>query len=248
MHILTLLSDYVRLSTTVATNALLERTGQAHALLITAGFRDLLLIGNQSRPKIFDLNIRRPPPLYDSDSVVEVEERVTLEGFTSDPKWEEREVRWGEEGEVERAYGEGVYGRMGGRVVRGDSGEGVRILKEPGKFAFCFSSYRSILTNSALCRRRSRQILPPHTPRKRFYLPRHRLRPFVHLPSSRAVGQEVGAGGRVRAYQLQRGDYEDDQGELLTESFSFYAIACSLAFSGGVRPFHEVYQRPQTRT
>ena len=56
-------ADYIRLSTTVATNALLERKGQKHALLITKGFRDLLLIGNQSRPKIFDLNIRRPPPL-----------------------------------------------------------------------------------------------------------------------------------------------------------------------------------------
>ena len=128
--------DYIRLSTTVATNALLERTGQPHALLITAGFRDLLLIGNQSRPKIFDLNIRRPPPLYDGDNVVEVEERVTLEGFTSDPKGEEREreVQWGENGEVKKAYGEGVYERLGGRLVKGDSGEAVRILKEPGKY------------------------------------------------------------------------------------------------------------------
>lgn len=45
------LADYIRLSTTVATNALLERKGEKHALLITKGFKDLLLIGNQSRPK-----------------------------------------------------------------------------------------------------------------------------------------------------------------------------------------------------
>lgn len=69
-------TDYIRLSTTVATNALLERKGQKHALLITQGFKDLLLIGNQSRPKIFDLNIRRPSPLY--STVVEIDERVTL--------------------------------------------------------------------------------------------------------------------------------------------------------------------------
>ncbi|THU83215.1 hypothetical protein K435DRAFT_807676 [Dendrothele bispora CBS 962.96] len=59
------LKNYIQLSTTVATNALLERNGHGHTLLITKGFKDLL-IGNQFRPKIFDLNIRRPKPLYDS--------------------------------------------------------------------------------------------------------------------------------------------------------------------------------------
>ena len=43
------------MGTTVATNALLERKGERMALLITKGFRDLLYIGNQSRPSIFDL-------------------------------------------------------------------------------------------------------------------------------------------------------------------------------------------------
>jgi 5-oxoprolinase (ATP-hydrolysing) len=43
------------MGTTVATNALLERNGERMALLITKGFRDLLHIGNQARPKIFDL-------------------------------------------------------------------------------------------------------------------------------------------------------------------------------------------------
>ena len=68
--------DYVRLSTTVATNALLERKGQDHALIITKGFRDLLEIGNQTRPRIFELDIKRALPLY--SQVVEVDERVTL--------------------------------------------------------------------------------------------------------------------------------------------------------------------------
>ena len=58
------LSDYIRLSTTVVANALLECKGHKHALLITKGFKNLLLTGNQSRPKIFDLNIRHPSPLY----------------------------------------------------------------------------------------------------------------------------------------------------------------------------------------
>ena len=47
--------DWIRMGTTVATNALLERKGERMALLITKGFKDLLHIGNQARPKIFDL-------------------------------------------------------------------------------------------------------------------------------------------------------------------------------------------------
>jgi 5-oxoprolinase (ATP-hydrolysing) len=47
----------IKMGTTVATNALLERKGERFVLAITAGFRDLLHIGNQSRPHIFDLEV-----------------------------------------------------------------------------------------------------------------------------------------------------------------------------------------------
>lgn len=47
--------EWIRMGTTVATNALLERKGERMALVITKGFKDLLHIGNQARPKIFDL-------------------------------------------------------------------------------------------------------------------------------------------------------------------------------------------------
>lgn len=47
--------DWIRMGTTVATNALLERKGERMALVITKGFKDVLYIGNQARPKIFDL-------------------------------------------------------------------------------------------------------------------------------------------------------------------------------------------------
>nr|CAD7404141.1 unnamed protein product [Timema cristinae] len=63
--------DWIRMGTTVATNALLERKGERMALLINKGFKDLLFIGNQARPKIFDLEIITPEVLY--EEVVEVD-------------------------------------------------------------------------------------------------------------------------------------------------------------------------------
>lgn len=65
--------DYFRLSTTVATNAFLKRRGHKHALFITKGFKGLLLLGNQSRPKTFELSIRRPPLFYSTATQVDNE-------------------------------------------------------------------------------------------------------------------------------------------------------------------------------
>ncbi|EDW74349.1 uncharacterized protein Dwil_GK21431 [Drosophila willistoni] len=65
---------WVRMGTTVATNALLERKGDPVVLVVNRGFRDLLYIGNQARPKIFDLNIKKPANLY--QTVVEVDCRI----------------------------------------------------------------------------------------------------------------------------------------------------------------------------
>nr|GMD63048.1 5-oxoprolinase [Ipomoea batatas] len=68
--------EWIRMGTTVATNALLERQGERIALCVTRGFRDLLQIGNQARPNIFDLTVSKPSNLY--EEVVEVDERVEL--------------------------------------------------------------------------------------------------------------------------------------------------------------------------
>jgi 5-oxoprolinase (ATP-hydrolysing) len=68
----------MRLATTRGTNALLERRGSAPALFITRGFRDLLRIGDQQRPDLFALDVRRPEPLF--ASVVEVPERLAADG------------------------------------------------------------------------------------------------------------------------------------------------------------------------
>ncbi|HYI65030.1 MAG TPA: hydantoinase B/oxoprolinase family protein [Allosphingosinicella sp.] len=68
----------VKMGTTVATNALLERKGVPVALAITAGLGDALRIGYQARPDIFARRIVLPEPLY--GAVIEVDERVTAEG------------------------------------------------------------------------------------------------------------------------------------------------------------------------
>ncbi len=68
----------VKMGTTVATNALLERKGDRALLLITKGFRDALRIGYQARPKIFARHIIKPDMLY--ERVGEVDERVRADG------------------------------------------------------------------------------------------------------------------------------------------------------------------------
>ena len=101
------------MGTTVATNALLERKGSKCALLITKGYGDLMVIGDQSRPNLFDLNVRKPGELY--EKVVEVDERVTPESFAEDPQ--------------ERSFAERINGSD---VKQGVTGEVFRILKELG--------------------------------------------------------------------------------------------------------------------
>ena len=73
----------VKMGTTVATNALLERKGERTLLLITKGFRDALRIGYQARPKIFAKHIIKPDMLY--ERVVEVDERVRADGTIERP-------------------------------------------------------------------------------------------------------------------------------------------------------------------
>ncbi|HIE99325.1 MAG TPA: hydantoinase [Fuerstia sp.] len=68
----------MRFGTTRGTNALLTRTGARTALITTKGFADVPLIGNQDRPDLFDLDIKKPEPLF--SQVFEVDERMTADG------------------------------------------------------------------------------------------------------------------------------------------------------------------------
>lgn len=95
--------EWIRMGTTVATNALLERKGERIAVCVSQGFRDLLHIGNQARPNIFDITVSRPSNLY--EEIVEVEERVQL------------------------VQDEEVEHQDSSSLVKGISGELVRIVK-----------------------------------------------------------------------------------------------------------------------
>ncbi|KAI1636641.1 Hydantoinase B/oxoprolinase-domain-containing protein [Biscogniauxia mediterranea] len=99
-----------RVGTTVATNALLEHKGERFAFVTTKGFKDVCVIGDQSRPKLFDLNVRKPRALH--DTVIEVDERVTVEDYDLNP------YRKDEAGELADQD-----------LVRTRSGEVIRVLK-----------------------------------------------------------------------------------------------------------------------
>ncbi|HKJ73172.1 MAG TPA: hydantoinase/oxoprolinase N-terminal domain-containing protein, partial [Alphaproteobacteria bacterium] len=73
----------VKMGTTIATNALLERKGEPTLLAVTRGFRDGLRIGYQNRPKIFALHIELPEMLY--SRVVEIDERIRADGAVERP-------------------------------------------------------------------------------------------------------------------------------------------------------------------
>ncbi|OCK80115.1 hypothetical protein K432DRAFT_404971 [Lepidopterella palustris CBS 459.81] len=111
--------ESIRMGTTVATNALLERKGEDIALVVTKGFKDCLEIGNQSRPNIFALDIQKPEVLY--KKVVEIDERVTLEDYAEDPERHETKAE-----SIEKVDNNAT-------LVRGLSGETVRILQRPSE-------------------------------------------------------------------------------------------------------------------
>src|SRR5688500_7255455 len=86
--------ECVKMGTTVATNALLERKGEPTLLVTTRGFRDALRIAYQDRPRIFDRHIVLPELLY--ARVIEAQERVAADGSVVQPLDEDhlRERLW----------------------------------------------------------------------------------------------------------------------------------------------------------
>ena len=75
--------EAVKMGTTVATNALLERKGERVLLLVNRGFADLLRIGNQARPRLFDLHVRLPDLLH--ERVAEIGGRMAVDGTELEP-------------------------------------------------------------------------------------------------------------------------------------------------------------------
>lgn len=93
----------VKMGTTVATNALLERKGDPTLLMITRGLGDLLRIGYQNRPRLFDLNIQLPELLY--CDVAEVTERLDSDGSVITPL-DPESARTA----LQKAYDQGIRG------------------------------------------------------------------------------------------------------------------------------------------
>lgn len=91
----------VKMGTTVATNALLERKGDRTLLVITRGFKDALKIGYQARPRLFDLDVILPEQLY--EKVIEVDERIDAHGEIITPI-NVQEIRTG----LEQALASGI--------------------------------------------------------------------------------------------------------------------------------------------
>ncbi|TQN66663.1 hypothetical protein CSHISOI_08776 [Colletotrichum shisoi] len=105
-----------RIGTTVATNALLEHKGERFAFLTTKGFKDVCVIGDQSRPKLFDLSIRKATALH--SAVVEVDERIVPADYDLNPTPLDLDL---DKEAAEHAAD----------LVRTASGELVRILRRP---------------------------------------------------------------------------------------------------------------------
>ncbi|MET0287566.1 MAG: hydantoinase B/oxoprolinase family protein [Polyangiales bacterium] len=93
--------EVVKMGTTVATNALLERAGEPCVLVTTRGFRDQLRIGYQNRPRLFERQIRLPELIF--ERVIEVDERITARGEVL-RELDEREV----EAALQQAHAEGL--------------------------------------------------------------------------------------------------------------------------------------------
>ncbi|WYZ43436.1 hypothetical protein EsH8_VI_001135 [Colletotrichum jinshuiense] len=106
-----------RIGTTVATNALLEHKGERFAFLTTKGFKDVCLIGDQSRPKLFDLSIRKATALH--SAVVEVDERIVPADYDLNPAPLDKEAALSSPDASD------------GTLVRTASGELVRVLRRP---------------------------------------------------------------------------------------------------------------------
>ncbi|KAI9162659.1 hydantoinase B/oxoprolinase [Paramyrothecium foliicola] len=106
-----------RIGTTVATNALLGHKGERFALITTKGFKDACVIGDQSRPEIFNLSIRKATALH--SKVVEIEERIVPADYDLNPTPYDTKVL---AAEAESSPT---------RLQRTVSGDYVRILREP---------------------------------------------------------------------------------------------------------------------
>jgi N-methylhydantoinase A len=114
--------------TTVVTNLIIERRGARTALLTTAGFRDVLEIGRQTRPDLYDYTVERPPPLVPRHLRIEIPERIDADGNVLTPLDEHAVARAAEALRAEgieavaigflHAYKNDAHERRAGEILR----------------------------------------------------------------------------------------------------------------------------------
>jgi len=237
--------ESIRMGTTVATNALLERKGEPMALVVSKGFGDCLIIGNQSRPRIFDLAIRKPEVLH--KIVVEVDERVTLEDYAEDP---ERTVTDPTDAEAEDENRQAI--------VRGTSGEAVRVLQRPNEakireqltevwgqgirsIAVCLMHAYTFTEHEALVGRIAKEVGFEHVSLS------HELMPMIKLvPRATSVCADAYLTPSIKRYiQGFRDGFEgglgatavlgsgDDRGEKITNAAETKGARCEFMQSDG---------------
>lgn len=108
--------ESIKMGTTVATNALLERSGAKVVLLTSRDFRDVLAIGNQTRPDIFNISAKKLSQLY--DKVVEIGERITLPNYI-------------EGGGPKKAVTLADNEQFDNKLVEGITGDVVQVIEKP---------------------------------------------------------------------------------------------------------------------
>lgn len=124
--------------------------------------------------------------------MVEVDERVTLVGFTSDPKAEENAIQFDDDGKVVRGYRGAGWDGSGdaegpGEIVKGISGEAVRILKTPGTLKkLNYYPFIDLAYRPGCCQERSTKIIRPRLP-----FSRNSPRPLIHVPSPRTPNRRT---------------------------------------------------------
>jgi 5-oxoprolinase (ATP-hydrolysing) len=133
--------EWIRMGTTVATNALLERKGSSAVLVTTKGFKDILKIGYQNRPDIFDLQIKKPHVIY--EEIIEIDERVMLLNEGQKSQYPNKEIIGATGEKIEVLKSPDVNNLK--KALQGASDRGIRSVAVVLMHAYTFSDHEIMI-------------------------------------------------------------------------------------------------------